>query len=371
MSQKESTELNANLSNLAHLARRAYDQKRVKECLDLTRAMLLIDPDNADAQWMRSSIQSEMQRDLDDARQFLRLAHSKESTQAPEPAEQPVVSTGVSMNSASSHSDAQRSSEAGNGDQDKELPARPVHTRWALRIGAVLVLGFVAGSLLRYALRSNPVEASPNASDRARQAVSSKEAPPPPTVSAPDAPATAADAEIPSVPLLPAPASEHTSESAEPRPVTPPAADSAARAAKLPLEPVVTAKGILAVSSPTSVDIYKDDAYIGSAPVSIELPAGAYTLEYRHGALRRFMTHVVNGNETTKAMVTFDVSVQINSKPWAEVFVDGTERKALGQTPLSGVRVPIGGVLVFENPQFQTKRYRVTGNETGIQIVFP
>jgi hypothetical protein len=65
------------------------------------------------------------------------------------------------------------------------------------------------------------------------------------------------------------------------------------------------------------------------------------------------------------------VSVQINSKPWAEVFLEGTERKDLGQTPLSGVRVPIGGMLSFQNPQFQTKKYRVTGSETGIQIVFP
>jgi hypothetical protein len=51
--------------------------------------------------------------------------------------------------------------------------------------------------------------------------------------------------------------------------------------------------------------------------------------------------------------------------------VDGAERKDLGQTPLSGARVPIGSVLIFENPQFQPKRYRVTGNETGIQVVFP
>jgi len=70
-------------------------------------------------------------------------------------------------------------------------------------------------------------------------------------------------------------------------------------------------------------------------------------------------------------MITFDVSVRINSKPWAEVFVDGVERKSLGQTPLGSVRVPIGSVLSFENPQFQTKKYRVTGNETAIQIVFP
>jgi hypothetical protein len=119
------------------------------------------------------------------------------------------------------------------------------------------------------------------------------------------------------------------------------------------------------------VDIYKDDAFIGSAPVSLDLPAGKITLEYRHGNLRKQVTHVINSSDTTRAMITFDVSVQINSRPWAEVFVDGIERKSLGQTPLSGVRVPIGGVLIFENPQFPTKRYRVTGNETGIQIVFP
>jgi hypothetical protein len=105
--------------------------------------------------------------------------------------------------------------------------------------------------------------------------------------------------------------------------------------------------------------------------VSLELAAGRQTLEYRHGSLRKFVTHVINSNETTKAMVSFDVSVQINSKPWAEVFLEGTERKDLGQTPLSGLRDPIGGILSFQNPQFQTKKYRVTGTETGIQIVFP
>jgi hypothetical protein len=83
------------------------------------------------------------------------------------------------------------------------------------------------------------------------------------------------------------------------------------------------------------------------------------------------VTHVINSAETTKAMITFDVALQINAKPWADVFLDGTARKPLGQTPLSGVQVPIGAVLVFENPEFQAKRYRVTGNETGIQIVFP
>src|SRR5262245_19620873 len=71
----------ASLSNLAELARQAYERRDTTQCLDLTRAMLLIDPDNADAQWMRSSVQSEMHRDLENARELLRHAHSKENTE--------------------------------------------------------------------------------------------------------------------------------------------------------------------------------------------------------------------------------------------------------------------------------------------------
>jgi hypothetical protein len=80
---------------------------------------------------------------------------------------------------------------------------------------------------------------------------------------------------------------------------------------------------------------------------------------------------VVKAKETTTAMVTFDVTVQINARPWAQVFVDGSQRRPLGQTPLSDVKVPIGSALIFENPNFPTKTYRVTGKETAIQMVFP
>ena len=89
MSQKETTatvgRLEAgesqvgNLSGLTERAREAFEQKRTKDCLDLTRAMLLVDPGNADAQSMRLSIQSEMHRDLDNARAFIRQAQGKES----------------------------------------------------------------------------------------------------------------------------------------------------------------------------------------------------------------------------------------------------------------------------------------------------
>src|SRR5215471_20541759 len=73
-----------NLSGLTELAREAFEQKRTKDCLDLTRAMLLLDPGNADAQAMRLSIQSEMHRDLDSARAFIRQAQSPQVPQSPE-----------------------------------------------------------------------------------------------------------------------------------------------------------------------------------------------------------------------------------------------------------------------------------------------
>ena len=129
--------------------------------------------------------------------------------------------------------------------------------------------------------------------------------------------------------------------------------------------------GKLAVSSPTTVEIYMNDQLLGSAPITLELPAGNQRLEYRHQDMKKIVTHVINANETTTAMITFDVPVQINAKPWAQVFIDGSQRQPLGQTPLSDVRVPIGSVLVFENPNFQGKKYRVKGTETEIRVNFP
>ena len=136
-----------------------------------------------------------------------------------------------------------------------------------------------------------------------------------------------------------------------------------------PVAPLET--GTLAVSSPTTVDIYMNGQLVGSAPTTIVLPAGNQTLEYRHDDMRKVVTHSIKTNDTTTAMITFDVSVQINAKPWAQVFIDGSKRQPLGQTPLSDVRVPIGSNLIFENPNFPEKSYRITGRETQIRVNFP
>jgi hypothetical protein len=339
---REST--SENVSRLAELARRAFEQKRTKDCLDLTRAILLIDPDHAQAQSMRSALQSEMHRDLETSRAFLRQAASRENAgEASRP--------GAAL-TATEQSVEETVLVPGAGRYLRQNLKR----RWVLRIGMVLGIGVIFACLPRPKAKSTPVEAAP-------LKVSLLQPAPVPAAPTTETGESSTPTDLPTV--------EQVMAVNRPAPV-PVVPAPPAPAAKLPdPKPVAPINGTLAVSSPISIDIYKDDAYLGSAPVSLDLPAGPQTLEYRHGALRRFVTHVIKGNETTKAMITFDVTVQLNSKPWAEVFLDGVERRDLGQTPLSGVRVPIGGVLSFQNPQFQTKKYRVTGNETGIQIVFP
>src|SRR5205085_557043 len=160
---------------------------------------------NTSAHWMRSSIQSDMHRDLDNARAFLRQAQSKESAEE-QLAETPSVDPESSLPKPVSETIS------------VVVSTSTSKSRWLMRAGVLLVAAGVAR-------------------------------------------ASAADRTV---------------------------AGGSRLAAKPPDQSVIAAAaGMLAVSSPTSVDIYREDTYIGSAPVSIELPAGMYTFEYRHGNFRR------------------------------------------------------------------------------------
>jgi hypothetical protein len=129
--------------------------------------------------------------------------------------------------------------------------------------------------------------------------------------------------------------------------------------------------GSLAVSSAVAAEIYQGDKHLGSTPTTLQLPAGNQTLEYRHADLRTVVTHVIKAKETTTALVTFDAIVQLNARPWATVSIEGSPRMALGQTPLSDVRLPVGSVLVFENPNFPSKSHKIVASDKAIQMVFP
>src|SRR5438093_1613677 len=155
MSQKETTDLigyleageslKGDLPKLAELARQAFERKRKKDCLDLTRAILLIDPDNAPALSMRSVIQSEMQRDLEDARALLRQAQSKENADGrSRPGDEPLQETAPQETAAAL----------------PLIPRRTSRVGWLTRASLVLILGLVVVGLPRFRTKSNPVEAS-------------------------------------------------------------------------------------------------------------------------------------------------------------------------------------------------------------------
>jgi cytoskeletal protein RodZ len=156
---------------------------------------------------------------------------------------------------------------------------------------------------------------------------------------------------------------------AEP-PVLPTPAVPAPSAPARPNVVAAAATGSLAVNSSISAEIYFGDKYLGSTPTTLQLPSGNQTIEYRHGDLRTVVTHVIKAGETTTANITFDAVVQVNARPWAQVYVDGTQRVLLGQTPLSNIKLPIGTVLVFENPNFPSKSHKIAAEDKTIQMVF-
>jgi hypothetical protein len=402
------------LSKLGEMARQAYEQKRAKDCLDLTRAILLIDPENAEAQIMRSAVRQEMHQDLENARSLLRNAHLKDNPEKhlnvnhppagdaidedPEaagsqtlhseselsaPSAEPAVVGEETFVASAAASGVESDAPAGTVDEPVGIGRRGRLKRAFGRAGVLVFVGLlVVVGLPKLRSKTSPVEV-PLAAGASAGSLESRDI-------SQNIPVAATGAEFydgeeyydvkdmaalaaAASPLVAAPAPSTSERNSTLKPSAENDQPAAGQVSKLrdrsSVDPVAT--GTLAVSSPSPVEIYLDDQFLGTSPVSLQVPAGAHTVEYRHGNLRKRLTHVVNGDETTKVAVTFDVTLQVNARPWAEVFLDGVERKPLGQTPLSGVRIPIGSVLVFQNPEFQVKRYRVTGKETGIQIVFP
>src|SRR5688572_819762 len=63
-------------AELTAQARAAYQEKRIKECIDITERVLLADPGNAEANNLHEAILADIQRDLNDARALLEDSRS-------------------------------------------------------------------------------------------------------------------------------------------------------------------------------------------------------------------------------------------------------------------------------------------------------
>jgi hypothetical protein len=359
------------LVQLVAKARAAYEQKRLKECVDLTKQVLLADTRNAEALALQAEVASDIQRDLIDARALLddsrKMADGQKYRKAAEivllkilyidPSHMDAKSLLAASKSTSRGSEAleQISFTAHPEPVERSPKPRSLRVNGKMLIAAGIAL-FAGGLwLLRsYATGNDPGPAAPVV------AVASA------------APAPVAAAALPTPAPVVEPPVVKATESAPAVVEPPPAAvEPPAPPVAPPKAAVVKDPGSLAVNSPIAADIYMEGKYLGATPTTLQLPPGRHTLEYRHGDLRAVMTHEVKSKETSSALVTFETTVQVNARPWAQVFVEGSTRRALGQTPIGSIRVPIGSVLTFENPDFPPKSHRVKESDSAIQMVFP
>jgi len=410
------------IDQLAAQMREAYEQKHTRECMTLIKNILSADPEHVEAKTLQSAIQAQISRDLNDARALLEDSHTKDDGQKYRKAAEIILIKTLNLDASNEEAKALLSLTRGvaEGPWKQPSPAAPSpaapsaearpdpHTVTEFRFtvatspatnkgkkeatsskipivvvaGVVLlvVLGVFGKSYLKNWGTVTPADASRPAESEAppsAQAVPVEPPAPPPIHTEPQPVAITSSTNINSNSVAPAPVSPLPAAS-DAKPATPskpaapdPGPDASSSKSTVPPAAPAAADGTLAVSSLIPADIYRDDKLIGSTPATLQLPAGRQTLEYRHGDLRTQVTHNIKPKETSTALITFETVVQINARPWAQVFIDGATRRPLGQTPLSNVRVPIGSVLVFENPNFPSKDHRVTDKETAIQVVFP
>jgi hypothetical protein len=369
------------IAQLAAQAREAYQLKRTRESITLAKQLAEVDPGNIEAQGLLSEIRADIQQDLHDARALIEQSGNPDEKRKYRKAAEIILIKTLSIDpenlEASMLLQSARAVPGGSAPRvqkqtsasqpsiapqpstprEDEVPFVAASTlfenykgkekkklRLKLPIGLIAVI-MLGGGLIRVVLshRTSPdAIAAPVAKAESTHPIAYKpraETPAPTPAPAPTSPAPAV--------------------------VTPPVAVPAPAAAT----PAVQ-MGELSVNSVTPAEIYQGDKRLGTTPATLRLPVGRQTLEYRHGDLKTVVNHTIRANETTSAAITFQTTVQINAKPWAQVFLDGSPRRALGQTPLSGVNVPVGGVLVFENPNFTAKTYRITDKDTAIQVDF-
>jgi hypothetical protein len=312
---------------------------------------------------MNTDVFSDLDRDLQDARALLADAKGREDAQKYRKAAEIILVKILHVDPAHAEARALLAETRNTPSRSHEdlgftaspAPAPIVKKKSEPRSGgtrkylalALFVIIASAGGMIVYGTHASTRDELPQIADKPEPAVVQDLVTP---VEAAVEPAAATQAQA--VPPLPS----------EPAPPAP----------SVPVAPRTTPEmGSLAVNSPIATDIYMGDKFLGSTPATLQLPPGKQTLEYRHGALRTIMTHDVKSKETTSALVAFETTVQINARPWAQVYLEGTSRKALGQTPLSSIRVPIGSVLTFENPNYPTASHRVSEKDSTIQVAFP
>jgi hypothetical protein len=367
----------AGLVGLAYLAREAVESGRHKQCLEATKAILKIDPDHEEARKIQSAVRTELDQEFVTAQGLARDALLKDDRILYERA----ASTLRRLIDVDPDNLEARTllHDTVAASYFRPAPATNVHSRWrvsrrsvVVSLAAVVVLlatiALVKGTGLQFSAPLAGIRAFANSESPSQTALVDpvgQAAAPEPVVHLP----------LPTTPVLikaalGETAPVHVEDADRTLRVASPASPLPRPAVTTVASVAVARMGALAVSAAVPVEIYRGEENLGSTPATLQFAEGPQTLEYRYQGLRQTLTHLITPGQTTTATVSFLTKVQINAQPWAQVFMDGINLTPLGQTPLGDVSVPIGSVLVFQNPGFPDKRYRVTARDTAIQITF-
>jgi hypothetical protein len=125
--------------------------------------------------------------------------------------------------------------------------------------------------------------------------------------------------------------------------------------------------GWAAVSSPFDVQVLEDNNIVGSGrSAKIMMPVGRHTVAIVNQALGYQDTRTVDVAAGKTSAIQVDaprVAVNLNARPWADVFVDG---KNVGQTPIGNLSLAIGTYeVVFRHPEFGERRQTLTVTTRG------
>ena len=125
--------------------------------------------------------------------------------------------------------------------------------------------------------------------------------------------------------------------------------------------------GWLSVQSPFAVEIVEGGDVIGSSTTSrVMLAAGRHDLVLANRSIGYQETkkiEVAAGRTTTLRVDPPQVSVSVNARPWAEIFVDGA---SVGQTPIANLLVTVGSHdVTFRNPQHGDRQQTVIVTANG------
>jgi hypothetical protein len=120
-------------------------------------------------------------------------------------------------------------------------------------------------------------------------------------------------------------------------------------------------RGTFSIQSPLVLRIMRNGDFIGtSEDARIQMPAGTHDVSFENDAVgfrESRSIEVVAGRHVSIPVELPQGTLNINARPWAEVFVDGQK---VGDTPIASLALPIGAhEIVYRHPNFPERRVTV------------